>query len=164
MGYFSGFADWCWTFWLDYLSKATAIKEYKEEYHGLEVIEVSSKDLNSFYTINFFQPPTMVMCFNPPIKYSVLQKYGTSTNSILCRLNAKCLTPTIYEEGNYNLHEDFDLKIYELVEFYPTHISHTVEPIYTILNGKCHKLTFNHTLTGKVHIQYSLVIFHYIFT
>ena len=42
--------------WLDYLSKATAIKEYTEEYHGLEVIEVSSKDLNSFTPLIFFSP------------------------------------------------------------------------------------------------------------
>ena len=90
--------------WLDYLSKATAIKEYTEEYHGLEVIEVSSKDLNTFSITNFFQPPTMVMCFNPPIKYSVLQKYGTSSNTILGRLSRKhSSTPAIYEEGNYKI-------------------------------------------------------------
>ena len=139
--------------WFDYLSKATAIKAYTEEYHGLEVIELSSKYLHTFYTINFSQPPTMIMCFNPPIKHSVLQKYGTSSNTILGRLSRNhSSTPAIYEEGNYNWNEDFVLKIYESVDFHVSKISHEVEPIYTLLNGKCHKLTFDRSLKGKTQL------------
>ena len=102
----------------------------------------------------------MIFCFNPPIKSSVLQKYGKSTATILGKHGGKySSTPAIYEEGNYNLNEDFKLKVKELKDFHLKQIHHTVEPMYTLLNGKCQKLTFNHMLKGNLIKQFQLHIF-----
>ena len=91
----------------------------------------------------------MIFCFNPPIKSSVLLKYGKSTATILGKHGGKySSTPAIYEEGNYNLNEDFKLKVKEVKDFHLKQIHHTVEPIYTLLNGICYKLTFHNTLKG----------------
>ena len=93
----------------------------------------------------------MVFCFNPPIKFSVLKKYGTSSDTILGRMGGGYhSTPAIYEEGNYILNEDFRLKVKKFENFYLKNIHHTLEPIYTLLNGKCHKLTFNHSMKGRL--------------
>ena len=102
----------------------------------------------------------MIFCFNPPIKSSVLEKYGKSTATILGKHGGKySSTPAIYEEGNYNLNEDFKLKVKELKDFHLKQIHHTVEPMYTLLNGKCHKLTFIHMLKGNL-IKQLIAYFH----
>ena len=102
----------------------------------------------------------MIFCFDPPIKLSVLKKTGLSTETILGNSRRYFnSTSAIYEEGNYNLHEDFELNIKESEKFHLKQIHYTVEPIYTMLNGKCHKLTFHQTLKGRL-IKQIISYFH----
>ena len=62
-------------------------------------------------------------------------------------------TPARYEEGNYKLNRDFQLKIFKTMEIKWERVEPDIEEIYTLLEGKCYKVTTNQTLKGFIHLK-----------
>ena len=107
-----------------YLSKSKSIKTYVEIQETLV-------------------PPTIMICFNPTAKYSVLKKY----NLTMPDLFYKDLNTTIFEEATYNLGRDFTLLVgYEEIGISSDSSEFrnmSIEEIFTFFSGKCYKLSFH---------------------
>ena len=109
-----------------YLSKSKSIKTYVEIQETLV-------------------PPTIMICFNPTAKYSVLKKY----NLTMPDLFYKDLNTTIFEEATYMLGRDFTLVVgheditSSLNSNKPQPGNISIEEISTFFSGKCYKLSFH---------------------
>ena len=88
--------------WNEFISKSTSIKTQYEAKESLDL-------------------PVIVMCFNPSIKQSVMDKYNKSDISdINYESNA-----TIFIEGSYHIGKDFNLT------FYPNSKTISIKKMYT---------------------------------
>ena len=59
-------------------------------------------------------------------------------------------TPARYEEGNFKLNRDFQMKILKTMGEKWKRVEPKVEEIYTLMEGKCYKVTTNQTLKGLI--------------
>ena len=57
-------------------------------------------------------------------------------------------TPLRYEKANYKLNRDFQLKFMKIMGINWRRVEPDIEEIYTLMEGKCYKVTFNETLKG----------------
>lgn len=99
--------------WKEYISNSTSVKTQFEAKEALDL-------------------PVIVMCFNPSIKQSVIDKYHSSVSSINHEFNT-----TIYNEGTYHIGEDFNLT------FYPSSKTTSIKKMYTAYSALCYKISPN---------------------
>ena len=80
----------------------------------------------------------------------MLQKYNTSMETILGRWpGGENSTPLRYEKANYKLNRDFQLRFMKIMGIKWMRVEPDIEEIYTLIEGKCYKVTFNQTLKGS---------------
>ena len=79
----------------------------------------------------------------------MLLKYNTSMETILGRWpGGENSTPLRYEKANYKLNRDFQLRFMKIMVKW-RRVEPDIEEIYTLMEGKCYKVTFNQTLKGS---------------
>ena len=114
--------------YVEYKSKSTSIKSY---------VEIQDQMV----------PPTMVVCFNPVVKMSVLKKYNMSLLDFI-GFGTIAINSSVYDEGLYKIGRDFKISLSWNnqpieIESIPLANESTlkVEEIYTFYNGRCCKIT-----------------------
>ena len=114
----------------EYFAKSTSIKSY-----------VEIQDL--------MVPPTIMICFNPVVKNSVLLKYNMNLVDFIGFGNTET-NLSMYDEGLYKIGRDFNITIiwneHHIVVTNETNANNSfvsVEEIYTFYNGRCYKITPN---------------------
>ena len=114
----------------EYKSKSTSIKSY---------VRIQEQMV----------PPTMVVCFNPVVKMSVLKKYNMSLLDLI-GFGTIAINSSVYDEGLYKIGRDFKISIgwnNQPIEIETVPLANEstikVEEIYTFYNGRCYKITPN---------------------
>ena len=114
----------------EYKSKSTSIKSY---------VKIQDK----------LVPPTIVICFNPVVKMSVLKKYNLSLLDLIGFGKIE-IKSSLYDEGLYKLGRDFKFSLswndqtIDVEDMSMVNESMIkVEEIYTFYNGRCYKITPN---------------------
>ena len=114
----------------EYKSKSTSIKSY---------VKLQDKMV----------PPTMVVCFNPVVKMSVLKKYNMTLLDLI-GFGTIAVNSSLYNEGLYKIGRDFIISLSwnnQSIEIENVPLVNDsmikVEEIYTFYNGRCYKLTPN---------------------
>ena len=105
--------------WNKYLTKATSVKTH-------------------FEVQDFMELPVIVMCFYPPIKQVVLEKYNIELYRNIFKSNL-----TFFEEGSFKLQRDFNVSS-KLESDKSYHLENVeVEELYTHYHGLCYRFVAN---------------------
>ena len=106
--------------WRDYQSQVTTIQQYSELWEEIE-------------------PPTIVFCFNPPIKGQVLEKYNKTLREVLGYSEFETELDLL-EEGFYQIGRDFNITKWGKEVKFGENEELNIEKIYTFWNGICYSI------------------------
>ena len=102
--------------------------------------------------VEFLEAPYMTLCFQPPFKPSMLQKYGLPEHTehfkdLYKALKLKGMDMEMYENFGYKHEKDFDIKLTRLkftngTKLYEP-INFEIQKVVTFRNGLCHFIKHN---------------------